>query len=126
MIICPQCGGPLAVDKTIDYVGKEMSCERCQWAGEAKEGLFVDETQAKIPEYQAEIERLYKALAQHVAPTVGKLLIETGLVRGPDGKDKQVDAMRIQFLAKVLEGSTRGTIEGIAKVLKEEAGYVRN
>ena len=65
-------------------------------------------------------------MAQQVAPHIGKLLIETGMVAKPEGVNPEEDQKRVQFLAKVLQGSTRGAIQGIAGVIAEEINHGRN
>ena len=121
MNVCPQCGSAIEIETTLT-ASKIVECERCGWSGSSKETVYVDDLSAGIKTTQTQLEIVYQRLAREVAPTVGRILIETGMVIAPDAKDVEEDKRRVQFLAKVLEGSTKGTIAGIAKTVKEEMG----
>lgn len=125
MQICPQCGRPISIDGTI-LAPKELNCDRCGWAGVSTESVIVDDSLANLGGFQSQLEKLYVGLAEEVAPVLGKLLIQTGMILAPRGVDSAEDKSRIQFLAKVLQGATRGTIEGLARTIKEEMDHGRN
>lgn len=121
MNICPQCANAFMEGSNI-VASKQLRCESCGWEGESRETIFVDESQFDIKKHQEQLESLYRRLAAEVSPIIGTILIQTGMVTGPDGKDNKMDWERTQFLAKVLQGATRGCISGIAQTI---AGEVR-
>lgn len=125
MRICPQCGGPFPDDEVI-IASKEMTCPRCRWTGTSEGTILIDENVTGMEDFQSQLEKLYVGLAQQVAPVIGKLLIESGMVLAPTGLDEKEDKRRIEFLARVLQGSTRGTVQGIASVIAEEMNRGRN
>jgi hypothetical protein len=125
MRICPQCGGPITGEEAV-VASKALTCERCSWTGMSEHAILVDDALTGTKGFQSQLEQLYVGMAQQVAPIIGKLLIETGLVYGPNGKDKAEDKRRVQFLARVLQGSTRGAVQGIASAIAQEMDHGRN
>jgi len=119
MNICPQCAYAFSENFHV-VASKQLHCKRCDWEGDSRETIFVADSQLNIKKHQEQLELLYKRLATEVAPKIGTILIETSMVIGPNGKDAEVDKERIRFLAKVLQGGTRGCIEGIAKTIASE------
>lgn len=126
MNICPQCGNPFSDDDLVVSTDKSMYCDRCHWQGTADQLIHVDDALTGVENFQSQLELLYRGMAQNVAPHIGKLLIETGLVLKPDSSHAEEDKRRVEFLAKVLQGATRGAIEGMASVIAEEINHGRN
>lgn len=125
MRICPKCGGPLIDGDTI-VAHRDMSCDRCGWLGSSESTILVDDSLANTSGFQTQLEQLYVGLAHEVAPNIGKLLIENGLVLSPNDSEGAERDRRIQFLAKVLQGATSGIVRGIAGVIAEEMNHGRN
>lgn len=119
MNICPQCAYAFMEDPAV-LSSKQLRCENCGWEGDSRETIFIDDSQLDIKKHQEQLETLYKRLATEVSPAIGMILIETKMVTSPDGIDEKVDWERTQFLAKVLQGATRGCIGGIARAIAEE------
>lgn len=126
MRVCPRCSGPFSGKDGAILASKELYCDRCSWEGSSAETIIVDDALANLDGFQGQLELLYVGLAKQISPLIGKLLIETGMVVGPDGESMEKDQQRIHFLARVLEGSTRGAIQGIASTIAEEMNHGGN
>lgn len=119
MLICPRCGYPNEQNELVEAT-RDAECTRCTWNGSSTELIYLDNKIAGVQGFQARMERFYVNMATMVAPLIGKLLLEEGLIPNPKDVDGNERDERIQLTARVLQATTNGAVQSAVSAITTE------
>lgn len=105
MVICPQCGYPYE-DEAFIIGERDIKCANCGWRGSSTDLISAPE-EAPV----AAMQELYQFLGEEIAPSVGRKMVELGLLRPTQDKEN------VMKVAAVLRGGTRGAFQGVITTL---------
>lgn len=104
-MICPHCAYPYTGDARI-VSEREVICVRCDWKGPSSKLLIVDDDNIVDPRV---FDKLYFAMHKEVAPAVGKLLIQLGIIQRGSSPE------HLKHLAEVLRDFSSAGFEAIVR-----------
>ncbi len=105
MVICPRCAYPYIGDARI-VSEREVICVRCDWKGLSSKLLIVDDDKIIDPRV---FDKLYALLHEEIAPTVGRFLLQLGIVQRGSSPE------HLKHLAEVLRDFSSAGFEAIVR-----------
>lgn len=119
MLICPRCGYPNEQNELIE-APRDAKCSRCTWEGRSQELIYLDDNKAGVADFQGRMERFYVNMATMVAPLIGKLLLDEGLIPSPKDVEGDERDERIKLVARILQATTNAAVQGAVSAMAKE------